>query len=126
MSSLAESGGNKASRWKSKIRNSDTVTILKGGPTFYAMTGTEDGLRAVSAENIANANHGLFAGIACLDIGLTKIRETQVGGICSYVRVALQTRPTTTDSWASQPAIVIGDTLNILSAPGVQAFFRGG
>ena len=127
MPSMMELGGNKPVRARSKIRNAETsITILKGSPSFYKMNATNDGFDALSAEAIAAANQGFFAGIAMQDIAPGKIRETQVHGVCSYTRVVTATRPTTTDAWVSYPAGVLGDVLAVSSGAGIQALVRVG
>jgi len=122
-----ELGGNKPNRARAKIRSKETtVTILKGGPSFYTMTGTDDGLNAVSAEAIANVQQGLFAGIAAQDILPNKIRETIIHGVVEFARVLTASRPTTTDAWVSYPAGAIGDVMSMISGAGLQGFTRAG
>lgn len=122
-----EMGGDKPNRARNKIRNAETtLTILKGGPTFYNMNGTRDGIDALSAESIPNAKQGFFAGLAMQDITIGKIRECQTSGVCEYGRVVLTSRAATTDVWASYAAGVVGDVLSVHSGAGVQALSRTG
>ena len=127
MSALMETGGNKPNRARAKVRSAETsVTILKGGPAFYKMNATNDGLDVTSAEAVASALQGFFAGIAMQDIAPGKIRETLVHGVCEYGRILTASRPTTTDAWVSYPAGVTGDVLSVISGAALQGFSRAG
>ena len=127
MPAIMELGGNKANRARQKVRSAETtVTILKGGPTFYKMSGTNDGIDVTSAEAVASALQGFFAGIAMQDILPGKIRETLVHGTCEYGRILTASRPTTTDAWVSYPAGVTGDVLSVISGAALQGFSRAG
>lgn len=128
MTAIAEMGGDKPVRSRTRFRSAETtVTILKGGPVFYNMNGTRDGFDAVSAESIAAAKQGFCAGLAVIDTAPGKVRESIIFGTCDYARVITATRGATTDPWGSYAAIAVGDILSILSATGsVQGLTRAG
>jgi hypothetical protein len=128
MTAIAEMGGDKPVRSRNRIRSDEsTVTILKGSPVFFTMDGTRDGIDAVSAEGLAAAKQGFFAGLSTIDIAPGKIRETIIFGTVEYARVVTATRAATTDVWASYAAIATGDILSVLTATGsVQALTRAG
>lgn len=127
MAAIMETGGDKANRARNKFRNSETaITILKGAPCFYQMDGSGDGADVISAEGLAVAVQNLFAGIALTEIGLGKIREGQVHGLCTFVRVVTTSRAATSDVWLSNVAGVLGDVLSVVSASNAQGFSRAG
>jgi len=70
--------GSKRDIMATVIRNSDTIIIKAGSPVFLAVTGTEDGLRAVSSNNLAAALQGNFFGFAyALQMCGLRIRQVE-------------------------------------------------
>lgn len=103
------------------FRNSDTLTIKAGAPVFLACTGTEDGLRCVSSNNLAAALQGNYFGIAYAAVAANAFGEAQVFGFNDGTRVRVTTRAASTDVWASYPAGGIGDALIPVTGTGTAA-----
>jgi len=113
--------GSKRDIMATVIRNSDTISIKAGSPVFLAVTGTEDGLRAVSSNNLAAALQGNFFGFAYADIAVNAFGEAQVCGFNDGIRLRATTRAASTDVWASYPAGGIGDALLPVTGTGTAA-----
>jgi hypothetical protein len=104
------------------FRNSDTLSIKAGSPVFLAVTGTEDGLRCVSSNNLAAALQGNYFGIAYATIAANAFGEAQVFGFNDGTRLRVTTRAVaTSDVWASYPAGGIGDQLVPVTGTGFGA-----
>lgn len=113
--------GSKRDIMATVIRNSDTLIIKSGSPVFLAVTGTEDGLRCVSSNNLAAALQGNFFGVAYADIAVNAFGEAQVFGFNDGTRLRITTRAASTDVWASYPAGGIGDVLVPITGTGTGA-----
>jgi hypothetical protein len=120
------------------VTNGESAEIAIGTPVCYAMDGTDNGSKVVlpSTGGVAKA-HSLVAGIVVeknLPIKLPKSGVVQVAGYCPYAKIVRQTRAATTDSWASNTAVAIGDllvvdtlvnALNRTAAGAASAFYAG-
>ncbi len=97
------------------VYNGETSQLDLGTPVCYAGDGTDDGSKVVlpSTQGATKA-HTLVAGIVSeKNIGTTlpKTGLVQKKGYCPYTKLVRATRAATTDSWASQVAIAVGDVL---------------
>lgn len=120
------------------IVNGESSSITVGTPVCYAMDGTDDGSKVVlPATQGATKAHTLVAGIVSeknLGTTLPKIGLVQRRGYCPVTKLVRATRAATTDSFASQVAVAVGDVLvvdtvaNALSrttAGAASAYFAG-
>jgi hypothetical protein len=112
---------------------STTVPIRSGGPCFFIMNGTNDGLDVQSANAAAGAGQVFFAGVvAGPDLAPGAYGEAQVYGICQNTRIVTITRPASTDSYNSVTAILTGNILQVNTLSGanasdnIDAFSRSG
>lgn len=104
-----------------------SVTIKAGGPVFFDPDATtRNGLAVLSAESLAAAEQGFFAGIALADIGPGKFGDAHIFGICRSVRVLLATRAASSDVWASYAAGAIGDIMSLNTGVDAQCVVRSG
>jgi len=110
--------GSKRDVMAAMVKNTDTIIIRAGAPVVLAVTGTEDGLRAVSVNNLAAALQGNFYGIAFNDIAVNAFSEVQVYGFNDGTRLRYTTRAASTDVWASYAAGGIGDNLSPVTGTG--------
>ena len=111
--------GDKAGLGVEQVRSSETtVTIKKGSPVFLTLSGTENGLRVISVENLANALWATFFGLALTDIAPGALGETILYGYFAYARWVQSTRPTSTDVWVSYSAGAIGDVAGFRTTTG--------
>lgn len=90
-------------------------TIPSGAPACFTMSGTDDGglIEAASSSPSVAVGTQLIAGIAVNDIPFGDTGELIVGGFVNQLRVIRGTRSASTDSYASSPAIAVGDHLNL-------------
>lgn len=98
------------------VKNADTVSIAKGTPVVFSMSGTRDGFDIVKPSN-SNAlqSAALLAGILCQDLAIGAIGAAAVRGPVDDVPYMIRTRAGTTgtDSWATEAAISIGQALSL-------------
>jgi hypothetical protein len=114
--------GSKRDVMAAVFRNSDTIPIKAGSPVFLACSGTEDGLRCVSSNNLAAALQGNYFGIAYNAVAVNAFGEAQVFGFNDGVRLRVSTRAVaSSDVWASYPAGGIGDQLVPITGTGTLA-----
>jgi len=105
----------KAEKFFVFVRNDEaSATISRGEPCCLIMDGTRDGFDVVSANSGAAAKATtLFAGIVAENMLAGKVGQAQVFGFVTAIKVVRQTRAASTDSWASFPAVAVGDVLNV-------------
>lgn len=124
-----KSVGNKADLAAVVIRNNDpNSTVIKtGAPTFFIDNATLRGLDVAAADGLAAANQGGFAGFnVSQPLNVGDFGEAMVFGYYDYARIFLSSRATTTDSWASYAAIVLGDIMAFITGSGIQGVSRSG
>lgn len=96
-------------------------TIPAGTPVCFVMSGVTDGALVelpASADSVAIGTQ-LLAGVAVRDIAPATAGEFVVNGYVAELRVIRGVRAASTDSYASSPAIAIGDHLNLHANNGV-------
>lgn len=94
------------------ITNNGSAVISEGAPAIYEMDGSEDGQSAENASDSSAAKATSFlAGIALEDIAVGAKGKVQVRGYIDKVKLIRATRAATTDSYATQAAVAIGDQL---------------
>lgn len=105
------------------VRNvSATIPIRSGGPCFFVINGTNDGLDVQSANAAAGAGQVFLAGvIAGPDLQPNSYGEAQVYGICQNTRVVTATRPASTDTYNSFTAILTGNIMAVNTLSGANA-----
>lgn len=103
------------------VKNADTIPILAGAPCSVAANGTNDGLAAVSYNNLSAAKQGLFFGVVFNEIAAGAFGESQVFGFNDSVRIRVATRAASTDVWASYAAGSIGNGLIPITGTGAGA-----
>jgi hypothetical protein len=98
-----------------KIRNADTVTIPPGSPIVLAMNGTQDGIAVVlpSTSGAANLIQGLRYGVSTISIPVNGYGEAIVFGLAQTLLLERQTRASSSNIWASEPARSVGEFLSI-------------
>lgn len=109
------------------VKNPSTsVTIPQGAPAFFIINGTDDGLSVQNATAAAGAGQVFLAGVVATPGGLPPgfIGEAQVYGLCPNTRVVTITRPTSTDTYNSVTAIVVGDIMQVNTLASADAFSR--
>ena len=108
-----------------QIRSGEaSVTIKKGAPVFLQLSGTENGLRVVSAESLAAALQVSFWGLALTDVVAGALGESILYGYYPFARYIYTTRAASTDVWASYSAGAIGDVLGFRTTLGDQCLTR--
>ena len=97
------------------VRNDEaTASIAKGGVCVFNMDGTREGHDVVlpsSSTAVLASNY--IAGIATKAIAAQQVGQVQVRGVVQTLNVVRMTRAASTDSWASFPAVAVGDQLII-------------
>lgn len=105
-------GKNRPRRHTEHYTSSETsVTIPAGSPVCFTMSGTNDGGLVEAPESATSIAVGttLLAGVAMRDVPPGETDEFLVSGYIAELRVIRGTRAASTDSYASSPAIVVGD-----------------
>lgn len=102
------------------VKNTDTVSIAKGTPVVFKMSGTRDGFDVVKPSNSGAALQAaaLFAGILCQDLAIGAIGAAAVKGVVDNVPYTIRTRAGTTgtDTWATEAALSIGQAMSLNTA----------
>lgn len=95
------------------VQNAEaSSSIAKGEPCCFVYNGTNDGVAVVTPATGTGAKAtSLFAGIAQNAIVAGQQGLVTRIGLNRYTKVLRQTRAATTDTWASFPAIAVGDLL---------------
>ena len=107
---------NRPQRNTVSYQSSETsVTIPAGSPACFTMSGTTDGGVVEAPESSPSVAVGtqLIAGVALKDVAPGEVGEFCVQGFIQELRVIRGTRGASTDSYASSPAIAVGDHLNL-------------
>lgn len=103
-----------------QVKNDESAQIAVGTPVAFVMDGTDDGFAVVLPATAAAAKATtLLAGIVIQDplpTALPKIGLAQIYGLCENANVLRQTRAATTDSFASAPAVAVGDKMVVETA----------
>ena len=88
-----------------------SITIPAGSPVCFTMSGTNDGGLVEAPQSATSIAIGamLVAGVAVKAIPPGETGEFVVNGYVAELRVIRGTRGASTDSYASSPAIVVGD-----------------
>lgn len=96
-------------------RNDESSSsITKGDAVCFIMDGTRDGKDVIKVTTGAAAKATtLLAGVALETATAGNKVRLAVRGVVQTLNLVLQTRAATTDSWASYPALAIGDVLGI-------------
>lgn len=98
------------------VKNGGSSTIPRGCPVVLDMDGTDDGVAVVAPSGAAAGDAtSFFIGIAKKDIPAGEWGDAVCFGWCNYATVVRQTRAASTDSYASAPALAVGDQLNLQS-----------
>jgi len=116
--------GNKNDIAAVNVINADANTIPFGSPVFFDFNGTRDGRAVVDANSAAAAKQGLFAGILLQTLATGQAGEAIVFGMFEKVSVIRATRAATTDSFASQSAIAVGDVMGFVSGSAINGMSR--
>lgn len=83
-------------------------------PVCFVMNGTKDGLNVVKAVTGAAAKATtLFAGVLLKSLAQGDVQPSLVYGMVDDVVLVRATRAASTASYASAPAVAIGDILNV-------------
>lgn len=94
------------------IENNGSAAIDEGAPAIFEMDGTDDGYSAENASDSTAAKATSFlAGIALDSIAVGAKGKLQVRNYIDKVKLVRATRAASTDSYASSPAVAIGDQL---------------
>lgn len=102
--------------------NSDTVAVINGSasaialgaPAIFEMDGTDNGLSVHNASDAGvTTASGLLAGVAEESIAAGARGRVKMRGFIDNLLLIRATRPTSTDSYASQAAIAKGDALTV-------------
>lgn len=90
-------------------------TIPAGGVACFTMSGTDDGgvVECPSSSPSVAVGTQLIAGVALKAVAPGAIGEFAVYGFINELRVIRGTRAASTDSYASSPAIAVGDNMNL-------------
>lgn len=105
---------NKAETVFIAVKNVHTSSVSRGVPVCFKMSGTDDGFEIIDANTGAAAKSTpLFAGILAQTLATNAKGLSQVYGFNLYTVVTRMTRAASTDSYASCPAIAIGDVMNV-------------
>lgn len=111
--------GNKRDTVAVVVRSDEaSSSIPRGSPVCLKLDAVDDGLAVIlPASGAAIKAHALAFGVTLDTIAAGRFGEAQLFGVCDYVKVTINTRAATTDSWTSRAAISVGqllvvDTLN--------------
>lgn len=93
------------------IQNDESsASIAAGSLACFAMDGTDDGVDAVKPTSSTAAKaSGFFAGVATKAIAAGDRGLVQCYGLVNSLTITRQTRAASSDSYASAPALAIGD-----------------
>ncbi len=112
------------------IRNAMTgKTLPNGGPCFFIMNGTNDGLDVQDANTSAGAGQEAIAGVVVAPGGgcpPLSYGEAQVWGLNPSTRIVNGSRASSTDSYNSVTAIATFDILAVNTLSAADAFSRSG
>ena len=96
------------------VNNGSGAALPAGQPVAFDMDGTRDGRDVSPATTAAAAKaSSLFAGVPPLVIADNTSGMVQVFGFTDNLIYAHMTRAASTDTWASYPALAVGDIMNI-------------
>jgi hypothetical protein len=100
------------------IKNADTVSIPAGSPVVLAMNGTDDGVAVVlpTTSGAANLVQGLRYGVNTRTLAVGQFGDAVVFGLTNNLLLMRQTRASSSNVWASEPARSIGEFLGVSSA----------
>jgi len=108
-------GANKASLNSDfiQVQNNSASALAQGAPAIFEMDGVDDGY---SVENASDSTAGkatsFLAGVRSqLALPAGDIGQIQIRGFISNLKLIRSTRAATTDSYATSPAIAIGQDL---------------
>ena len=121
--------GGKRQFGSATVRSSESsVTIKKGAPIFWKSDASASamGVSVKSAESLAAAEEGFFAGMALQDINPSQMGDAYCYGLLEDVRVQLASRAASTDVWASYSAGALGDIMRFTTIADGQAVVRSG
>lgn len=106
--------GNKSQVVSRTVKNADTVPIPAGTPVVLAVSGTDDGLAVVLPGTAGTARaSSLCVGISGRAIPVGGIDSAVCSGVITNAKITMQTRATSTDSFASANSMNFGDVLVI-------------
>lgn len=111
---------NKPERHFVYVQNDESsASIAAGSLCVFAMDGTDNGVDVVKPTSSTAAKaSSFFAGVAAKAIAAGSRGLAQCYGLVNSLTVTQQTRAASTDSFASAPAIAIGDWLAVETVVG--------
>jgi hypothetical protein len=101
------------------VKNVHTLSLAKGTPVVFKMSGTRDGFDVYPASgSAALQSAALFAGILLQDLAVNSVGAAAVKGPVDDVKYIIRSRAGTTgtDSWATEAALSIGQAMSLNTA----------